>query len=88
MIYCKNWVKIHYQKGIVYMMTIFFMFFTLFLIFYGLNYIGQKLIAKEYPMNHGLIVTLSAVEGILVFVIVGVNAKFPFLFTVLMAVHI
>lgn len=39
-------------------------------------------------MNHGLIVTLSAVEGILVFVIVGVNAKFPFLFTVLMAVHI
>ena len=29
-------------------------------------------------MNHGLIVTLSAVEGILVFVIVGVNAKFPF----------
>lgn len=69
------------------MMTIFFMFFTLFLIFYSLNYIGQKLIAKEYPMNHRLIVTLSAVEGILVFVIVGVNAKFPFLFTVLMSVH-
>lgn len=88
MIYCKNWIKIHYQKGVVYMMTIFFMFFTLFLIFYSLNYIGQKLIAKEYPMNHGLIVTLSAVEGILVFVIVGVNAKFPFLFTVLMSVHI
>ncbi|MCY1119757.1 hypothetical protein OWO30_15515 [Bacillus safensis] len=70
------------------MMTILFMFFLLFFIFYGLNYIGQKLIAKEYPMNHGVIVTLSAVEGILVFVIVGVNAKFPFLFTVLMSVHI
>ena len=61
------------------MMTILYMFFLLFFIFYGLNYIGQKLIAKEYPMNHGVIVTLSAVEGILVFVIVGVNAKFPFL---------
>ncbi|MDM5318673.1 hypothetical protein RGT17_18105 [Bacillus altitudinis] len=61
------------------MMTILFMFFLLFFIFYALNYIGQKLIAREYPMNHGVIVTLSAVEGILVFVIVGVNAKFPFL---------
>ena len=59
------------------MMTIFYVLHIVF-DFYGLNYIGQKLIAKEYPMNHGLIVTLSAVEGILVFVIVGVNAKFPF----------
>lgn len=88
MIYCKNWLNIHYKKGAVYMMTILYMFFLLFFIFYGLNYIGQKLIAKEYPMNHGVIVTLSAVEGILVFVIVGVNAKFPFLFTVFMSVNI
>ncbi|OUZ06976.1 hypothetical protein BHE94_14505 [Bacillus pumilus] len=60
------------------MMTILFLFFLLFFIFYALNYIGQKLIAREHPMNHGVIVTLSAVEGILVFVIVGVNEKFPF----------
>ncbi|PRS79925.1 hypothetical protein ACE6HX_01395 [Bacillus pumilus] len=60
------------------MMTILFLFFLLFFIVYALNYIGQKLIAKEYPMNHGVIVTLSAVEGILVFVLVGVNEKFPF----------
>ncbi|EDW20307.1 hypothetical protein FO510_15160 [Bacillus pumilus] len=60
------------------MMTILFLFFLLFFIFYALNYIGQKMIARENPMNHGVIVTLSAVEGILVFVIVGVNEKFPF----------
>lgn len=60
------------------MMTILFLFFLLFFIFYALNYIGQKMIARENPMNHGVIVTLSAVEGIFVFVIVGVNEKFPF----------
>lgn len=60
------------------MMTILYLFFLLFFLFYALNYIGQKLIAKEHPMNHGLIVTLSAVEGILVFVLVGINEKFPF----------
>ncbi|TKI22960.1 hypothetical protein FCO27_13365 [Bacillus pumilus] len=60
------------------MMTILFLFFLLFFIFYALNYIGQKMIARENQMNHGVIVTLSAVEGILVFVIVGVNEKFPF----------
>lgn len=78
MIYCKKWFNIHCKGGVVYMMTILFLFFLLFFIFYALNYIGQKLIAREYPMNHGVIVTLSAVEGILVFVIVGVNEKFPF----------
>lgn len=78
MIYCKKWLNIHCKGGFVYMMTILFLFFLLFFIFYALNYIGQKLIAREYPMNHGVIVTLSAVEGILVFVIVGVNEKFPF----------
>ncbi|EKF35530.1 hypothetical protein BA1_09681 [Bacillus xiamenensis] len=60
------------------MMTILFMFFLVFFIFYALNYIGQKLIADEYPVKHELIVILSAVEGVLVFVLVGMNEKFPF----------
>lgn len=61
------------------MTNIIFVFFLVFFIFYAFNYIGQKLIAKDQAVHHEFIIILSAVEGILVFVLVGINDKFPFL---------
>ncbi|MFJ5965826.1 hypothetical protein [Bacillus sp. NPDC093026] len=47
-----------------------------FLVFYFLNYIGQKLIAVKSPVNHKVIVSISFVEAFVALLIVYYKPPF------------
>jgi len=47
------------------MLAVIYTVFIMFLVFYLLNYLGQKLIAKGRPVNHSIIIVISLIEAII-----------------------
>ncbi|PRS75212.1 hypothetical protein C6348_18745 [Bacillus sp. YBWC18] len=51
------------------MLAVIYTVFIMFLVFYLLNFLGQKLIAKGRPVNHSIIMMLSLIEAIIAIVL-------------------
>lgn len=53
------------QKGGGRLSGVIFGIVCFFLVFYFLNYIGQKLISRKSPVNHKIIISISFVEALI-----------------------
>ncbi|MGJ3418181.1 hypothetical protein AAZR19_18795, partial [Bacillus sp. Je.9.29.b] len=53
------------RDGVLCMLAVIYTVLIMFLVFYLLNYLGQKLITKDRPINHLIIIVISLIEAII-----------------------
>lgn len=63
--YKKLVIQPQIRDGVLCMLAVIYTVLIMFLVFYLLNYLGQKLISKGRPINHSIIVVISFIEAII-----------------------